>query len=404
MLALLTALALLTGEPSRAIAQLSGSDPTALAAGLKLYEDGQKAMGANDFEAALKAFQQSLSILPSPNTRYNVARCFRALGRTASAYTNFRLAAREAADRVAAARETRFAATRDAAEKEAAALEPKVPRLNVIVPSDAPPGLTVTIDGQELPRSLWNTAVETDPGVHVVAATGPRIVPFEDKLDLAEGSRHEIKVTVRRVPTAHLVAALKSRPSGFSLELDGKPLTPSDLDGKRELDAGPHRIVARAPGYRDFVWNESLRDGQVATVEITFQPIPGARGGPPKPVFYGAVAASAATLGVGTAFAIHASGLAGEETDKPPLLRDPRLQKDVESASARANAFFITGAVLGVGAGVLFFLTDWTDGAEGDRKLDGAQAQPARGTAISLVSVAPWAAAGAGGIAAGGIW
>ncbi|MGE0328940.1 MAG: hypothetical protein AB7K71_21320 [Polyangiaceae bacterium] len=56
----------------------------------------------------------------SPNTRLYVARCQRALGLTASAFTNFRLASREPQDRFGASGEKRYLAIRDAAAGEAA--------------------------------------------------------------------------------------------------------------------------------------------------------------------------------------------------------------------------------------------------------------------------------------------
>src|SRR5262245_12349049 len=81
------------------------------AAALKEFETGRAAFEAGQFESALSAFQSSLQLLPSPNTRLYIARCQRALGKTASAHTNFTRAAREAADRLNATGEKRYQAT-----------------------------------------------------------------------------------------------------------------------------------------------------------------------------------------------------------------------------------------------------------------------------------------------------
>jgi tetratricopeptide (TPR) repeat protein len=98
----------------------AGNDET-MAAGLQRFDQGRRAYEAGQFEQALLAFQGSYELFASPNTRYYVGRCYRALGKVASAYTAFKLAAREAQDRLTASGEKRYMATRDAAAHEAAA-------------------------------------------------------------------------------------------------------------------------------------------------------------------------------------------------------------------------------------------------------------------------------------------
>ena len=134
-----------------------------LAAGLKKFDDGRKAYDGGQFEEALNDFNASLQLLASPNTRLYVGRCYRALGKVASAYTELKLAAREAQDRLAASGEKRYGATRDAANDEAAQLEVKVPRLIVAVPSNPPAGYVVKVNGRELSQAAWGSS-ETDPG------------------------------------------------------------------------------------------------------------------------------------------------------------------------------------------------------------------------------------------------
>lgn len=89
--------------------------PASDAAALKKFEDVRKAYDAGKFEEALLAFKASLELLASPNTRLYIARCYRALGKPASAYTTYRLASKAAQDRLNATGEKRYTATRDAA-------------------------------------------------------------------------------------------------------------------------------------------------------------------------------------------------------------------------------------------------------------------------------------------------
>jgi tetratricopeptide (TPR) repeat protein len=82
------------------------------------FDAGRTAFEAGQFEEALIAFQASNNLNPSPNSKLYIARCYRALRKVASAYTTYRMAAREAQDRLTASGEKRYAATRDSANSE----------------------------------------------------------------------------------------------------------------------------------------------------------------------------------------------------------------------------------------------------------------------------------------------
>jgi len=226
--------------PSPAMA--AGREET-LAAALQKFDAGRKAFEAGQFEEALTAFQTSLELLPSPNTRLYIGRCYRALGRVASAQTALKMAAREAADRLSASGEKRYGATADTANQEAAELEPKVPRLTVVLPATPPVGTVVKVDGKDLPSAAWSVASETDPGDVVVEVTGPRLVPFKVTVKLAPGAKERVEVPLTRVPTATLAVKLKNLPSGVALALDGHPVDVASVEAPRDLDVG----TVRAP-------------------------------------------------------------------------------------------------------------------------------------------------------------
>lgn len=156
-----------------ASAHVARADSTTEAAALKQFEAGRAAFDQQDYAAALTAFTASLQGLPSPNTRLYIARCQRALGRTASAYTSYRLAAREATDRLNATGEKRYAATKEAAAAEAAEIEKSVPHLEIRLPADAPPTTIVKLDDVELAHATLGS-LDVDPGPHVVVASAPR--------------------------------------------------------------------------------------------------------------------------------------------------------------------------------------------------------------------------------------
>lgn len=365
----------------------SAADTAAIA--LKKFEEGRRAFEAGDFKAALAAFQASLELQPSPNSRLYIGRCHRALGRTASAFTSFRLSAREAQDRLVASGENRYAATRDAANGEAAALEDKVPYITIAVPSDVPSDFEVRVDGTALPRSVWGTALPFDPGSHVVEARGHRVTPFAENVVLRDGDKHRADVRAARVPTATVSVRFESRPSGVAVRVDGEAVDAGSLDRERELDVGAHVVEATAPGYLPFRWEKTLADREEAKVTIKLSPVPQkireTKSGTPRWMFFGVAATSVVALGGGTYFALRASSLANGETAKDPLQRDPTVRDRVSSQAQTANGFFIAGAALGIGASVLLITTRW-------------RSDEPRGASVG---VGPWIGAGAGVTARG---
>ena len=158
-----------------AVLSAASAQAAPLGGGLRKFEEGAKLFAAGQYRAALQAYEASMTLEPSPNTRFKIAKCFVALGKTASAYVNFKRTVQEAQDRSNATGEKRFLPTRDAALLEANALESRVPRLTLVVPADVPDGFSVTVDGGAMPRPVWGIGVETDPGPHTIVATGPRI-------------------------------------------------------------------------------------------------------------------------------------------------------------------------------------------------------------------------------------
>jgi hypothetical protein len=370
-------------------AYAAGGNDDNLAVALQKFDAGKKAFEGGQFEEALNAFKSSLELLPSPNTRLYIGRCYRALGKIASAYTELKLAASEAQDRLVASGEKRYSATRDNANEEAAALEAKVPRLTVAVPANPPTGFVVKVDGKELPTAAWGIASETNPGSVVVEATGPRLVPFKQTVPLAEGAKARVDIPMERLPTATFAVKLKNLPSGLAMTLDGTPIEAAGVDTPRDLDIGAHSLVVSAPGYVTFHWDKSLANNDKEVVEVTLAADPnasGGGGGTPKWLFFAAAGTAVAAAGVGTTIGLIATNTQNQQTALPKIVRSTSTQSSIQSQATIADVLFIGSAVVGAGAVVLLFTTHW--------KSEGSTEAP--------VSFAPWLAPGAGGLGATG--
>ncbi len=362
--ALLSAVFVLGGTPLAGthLALAAGGDAD-MAAALNKFDAGRKAFDSGAFEEALLAFQASQALSASPNSRLYIGRCYRALGKVASAYTAFRFASREAAARLTATHEKRYGATRDAATKEAADLEPKVPRLTIAVPGGVPEGFAIKENGEDVPKAAWGIAVETDPGDITLEATGPRLVPFKKVIALAEGAQERVDVEVKRMPTAVITLALKTRPSGVEIAIDGAPIDLGDLDKPREVDVGEHAVTVDAPGYVPFHWTQTLADGDKVEVDAALAPdaiaLAGKPKGTPKWLFFTVGGAAAATLGVASVIALHANSQQNAELAKDVYSRSSTTRDSIRSEATTANVLFVAGGVVAIGTAVLGFTTQW---------------------------------------------
>jgi hypothetical protein len=163
----------MTAGSSAAVAQRS--DPAAAEA---LFREGRAAADAGDHATACKKFKESNRLDPAPGTVFNIADCEEKLGHLATAWTLFR----EVAQRLKSDDDRTAIAT-----SRSAALEPRLPRLSIVLAPDAPPGARVFRDGVELQAGAFDTALPVDPGKHLLAVEAPQHERAEATVSLREG-------------------------------------------------------------------------------------------------------------------------------------------------------------------------------------------------------------------------
>lgn len=317
------------------------------------FDQGTAAYSEGKYEQALSEFQASMAIEPSPNTRFKIARCYKALGKIGSAYVQFYRASLEAQDRINATGEARFTPTRDAARAEANALESTVPRMMLEIPSPAISGLTLELDGVPIPSESLSMAMPIDPGPHKLVAAAPRFVPFEHEFSAERGGRARIKVDPQRKPSAEITLALSTRPAGMAVFLDEQPWPPEEYSRPRFVDPGPHRVEVRVPGYLPYVWQKTLADKDTTQVKVSLHTDLGSL----RWVALSVGGAAVVALAIGTGFGVSAQRTADEQTALDPLLRDRGTQAHVAQQATLATALLTTGGILGGAAIVLGAVT-----------------------------------------------
>ncbi len=188
--ALLTLVVLLASRPALAADPLEDfPDPTAAE---RLRLEGRTLARGGQYAEACSKLVESVRLEPGIDAELELADCHEHLGKIATAWSGFTAAA-------AAASRSGDSAQARGASKRARALEPRVPKLFVDVPS-APPGLEVKLDGVLVEDARWGTAIPVDPGSHRVTATASGKARWVTKLDVSEGASMHVAVPTELAP------------------------------------------------------------------------------------------------------------------------------------------------------------------------------------------------------------
>lgn len=194
----LASLSLIISATSTAYAESpsSGSDPAAAQA---LFYEARALMKDGKFGLACPKLEESLRLDYGIGTEFNLADCRERTGKLASAWSGFLS--------VAAAAKVQNQGERErVARDRAKALEPRLPKLVIEMPSPPPPGVEVKRDGVVVGAAAWGTPVPVDPGIHRVNVTATGKLPWDGAITAFEGKLAKLSVP-RNLPAAPAVAA-----------------------------------------------------------------------------------------------------------------------------------------------------------------------------------------------------
>jgi len=161
------------------------ADEASRLAAEELFLQGRKLVEAGDLGAACPKLAESQRLDPAPGTLLNLAECYEATGKLASAWVRYKELYVYASQRGQTSRAERATA-------KIAELEPRLFYLTITVRAPAK-DLVVTKDGVALGRAAWGTRLPVDPGDHVVAASAPGRRPWTTTLRV-EGASQVVEV------------------------------------------------------------------------------------------------------------------------------------------------------------------------------------------------------------------
>jgi hypothetical protein len=139
------------------------------------FTEGKHLLEHGSEAEACARFAESKRLAPAIGVTLYLADCYQRLGKTASAWTEFR-----SAEALARAHKDKRA---ELAHLRAQALETQLARITVRVATSVS-SADVTLDGLPLAVDAWGTAMPVDPGDHVVIAhSGPKHREFAVHVD-----------------------------------------------------------------------------------------------------------------------------------------------------------------------------------------------------------------------------
>ena len=137
-----------------------------------LFRRAKALMAQNKHDEACPLLGESYRLDPGMGTLLNLALCHEHIGKTASAWGEFR-AVEQQAHAASPPNESRARFAREHADK----LEKRLSRVKINVPEGArAPGLVIKVDGEPKGEPLW-AGVPVDPGTRVVEASATNKTP-----------------------------------------------------------------------------------------------------------------------------------------------------------------------------------------------------------------------------------
>jgi hypothetical protein len=200
-----------------------------------LFQEARRMLLSGRTAEACSMLRESLALEAASGTLLNLALCDERLGRTATAFDEYREAAQLARQQ---GRDDRAAV----AVERGDSLRPRLARVTVVVPH-APPGLIVECDDGPFKGQSLGVPVALNPGLRRLTVSAPRHRPWTTSLELRDG-----ELRVLEVP------ALQTG--------DEEPTRPHGSPEPAALPPGPHRpssdvrdarllISGAAPGHTE---------------------------------------------------------------------------------------------------------------------------------------------------------
>jgi hypothetical protein len=176
-----------------------------------LFRRGREALARGDYQGALALLRDSQALERGRGKLVNIAICEEKLGQLATAAEHFQ----EVLPQLPADDDRLPIVKQRLAE-----LEPRLPRLRVVLAPGAPAGALVRRDGAPLAPAALGAEIPIDPGKHVVTVSAPGVPEKRYEITAFEGKRETLTVEPGTSP-ALAPAPAEAAPPASGLRVGG---------------------------------------------------------------------------------------------------------------------------------------------------------------------------------------
>jgi hypothetical protein len=159
------------------------------AAAEALFNEGRKLAADGKYTEACPKFEASQQLDPGLGTLLNLAECYEKLGKTASAWAEYKEA-------IPLARAAGSKIRQDLATERAAALESRLSMLTIraMGNTEDTTGLEVRRDGVPVQPAEFGSPIPVDPGPHTIEASAPGKQKWTSTVQVTEASKFAVDV------------------------------------------------------------------------------------------------------------------------------------------------------------------------------------------------------------------
>ena len=159
------------------------------AAAEALFNEGRKLAASGKYADACPKFEASEQLDPGLGTLLNLAECYEKIGKTASAWAEYREA-------IPLARASGSKVRQDLATERAAALESRLSMLTIraMGGSEEASGLEIRRDGVPVQPAELGSPIPVDPGPHTIEAAAPGKQKWSSTVQVTDAARLAVEV------------------------------------------------------------------------------------------------------------------------------------------------------------------------------------------------------------------
>jgi len=212
---------------STASAQSAGASNRAAAEAL--FNEGRKLAASGKYAEACPKFEASEQLDPGLGTLLNLAACYEKLGKTASAWAEYKEA-------IPLARASGSKVRLDLATERATALESRLSMLTIraMASGEEATGLEIRRDGVPVQPAELGTPIPLDPGAHTIEAVSPGKQKWATTVQLADAAKLDVSVPALTPVPGSAVAPTKEN---ASKPAEPPPSEPADSGSKQRTTA-----------------------------------------------------------------------------------------------------------------------------------------------------------------------